>query len=130
MSGLKLHQASIAATLLLMSCAETVATPPIIPRGEHVPISIFTDMCTPGLFRLSIIFLTPWWFTVFGEWARLESSVLVLYGTHRLTAREWSPLSAPNAPIGLIHRRCINSTNLHGSLVKFSQLTVLMSVCL
>ena len=38
------------------------------------------------LFRLSallvFVFLTPWWFTVFGEWARL-SSVLVLYGTHR-----------------------------------------------
>ena len=30
-----------------------------------------------------------------------------------LTAREWNPLSAPNAPIGLIHKRCFNG---HGAM--------------
>ena len=63
-------------------------TPPIMPRGERVPMSIFTDMharawAFPTLLSVLIFgFLTSRWCTVFGEWAGL-SSVLVLYGAHR-----------------------------------------------
>ena len=37
---------------------------------------------TFSLLRVLFVFLTPRWFTGFGEWARL-SSMLVLYGTYR-----------------------------------------------
>ena len=57
----------------------------------------------PGLFRLSnllkvlLVFVIPRLFTVFGEWARL-SSVLVLYGTCRAhNARMKSFVSAERA---------------------------------
>ena len=63
-------------------------------------MSIFTDMhprarAFPTLRSVVVVvFLTPRWFSVFGEWARL-SSVLVLYGTHRAHGERMESVVSP-----------------------------------
>ena len=75
-------------------------TTPIMPRGERVPMSIFTDMharawAFPTLPSVLVFgFLTSRWCTVFGEWARL-SSVLVLYGTYRAHGERMESIVSP-----------------------------------
>ena len=51
------------------------------PRGERVPMSIFTNRQTRARAFPTLVVLIML-FTVFGEWALL-SRVSVLYGTHR-----------------------------------------------
>ena len=91
------------------------------PQSCHevnVCLCLFLQTCMhmPGLFRLSRLCSSSA-FSLPGGVPSLASGLdfLVCWfcmAHTGLTAREWNPLSAPNAPIGLLHRRCFNSASV------------------